>query len=131
MASLFQRLVIRYGVFILLVLMSMGMLYFICSFELRTRSSIRLFHDRHDDSWYGYVPKPESMPYRPGDTLAVEQTPVGKMSFVAEDIVAEEGMLRMELRLVGECPPGDTYIEGFIYVGKEKIKDKIMNRSLQ
>lgn len=131
MASLFQRLVLRYGVFFLLVLMSVGMLYFICSFELRTRSSIHLFHDRHDNSWYGYIPESTNIPYSPCDTLIVEQTTTGgSMSFIVEGVVTETGMLRLKLSLIGDCSRTDTYIQGFIHVGKEKIKDKILNRSL-
>ncbi|MDE5560866.1 MAG: hypothetical protein K2J00_03540 [Bacteroidaceae bacterium] len=131
MASLFQRLVIRYGVFLLLILMSIGILFFICSFELRTKCSIRLFYDRHDSSWYGYIANRENVGIRLQDTLQVVQTSMGDVSYIVESIALEPDMLRIKLSPVRKDTFPDTFSEGFLYVGKERIIDKIRNRSLR
>lgn len=131
MTSLFQRLVIRYGVFLLLILMSAGMLFFICSFELRTKCPIHLFYDRHDSLWYGYIASLENVGIQQQDTLQVVQTSMGDVSYIVEGITSEPAMLRIKLSPVRKVTFPETYSEGFLYVGKERIRDKILNKSLR
>lgn len=45
---LLHRLALRYGVFLILMLMSVGMLYFVGKFELNIKTSIHLCRDPHD-----------------------------------------------------------------------------------
>ena len=130
MKTLLSRLALRYGVFFLLALMSAGILYFICSFELRTKSAVRLFQNGRSQMWVGYVSGTEGFPYHCGDTLSVVQTAVGTAVFRVEGIDSEPGMLRLRLVALEKYEFPNTCADGFIYVGKERILEKVLSRSM-
>lgn len=131
MAIQLRHLVIRYGVFVLLILMSIGILFFICSFELRIKSPIHLFYDSHDHFWHGYIEHQKDFGIQPQDTLVVIQTSRGDISYIVENITLEPMMIHLRLSPAKRYLFPDTYIEGFIYVGKEKMRDKILNKRLK
>ncbi len=126
-----RHLVLRYGVFALLALMTSGVLFFECSFELRVKMPVRLFYDSHERSWHGYIASLKSSEIKPRDTLVVVQTPMGDVPFVVENITPESGMLHIKFLPVSKDTLPVTYCEGFVYMGKEKIVDKILNRGLR
>ncbi len=130
MNPILHRLTLRYGVFVILILMSIGVLYFVCSFGMRTKAAVHLCYDRHDGYWYGYVPAASGLPVQPRDTLPVVQTVMGDVSFIVESVTAEPGTLRLRLVPVGDVPSANTYSEGYVYVGEERILDKILSRKL-
>lgn len=121
-----QRLVLRYGVFVLLVLLSAGILYFVCRFEIRTKCAIHLFHDSHDRYWYGYISGPADFPYEHGDTLSVDMTQEGNICFIVDSLIPETGMLRIKLIQITPTHLMNTYNEGFVFAGKSKIKDRLL-----
>ena len=125
-----RRLVLRYGVFALLALMSAGILYFVCSFELRVKAPIHLFYDGNGHCWQGYLAAQGKASFQPHDTLRVVQTPAGDFPCIVESVAVEPGMLRLTLRPVRKYALPDTYCEGFVFVGKERIMDKILSRKL-
>lgn len=130
MNSLFQRIILRYGVFLLLTLMSVGLLYFVCNFELRVKAPIHLFFDHHDRSWQGYMTDQRIVPFHPRDTLLVVQTTMGDVPFIVESIAPESGLIKMKLIPVGNSSFPNTYSDGFVFVGKEKLKDKVWRKNL-
>lgn len=125
-----RHLILRYGAFALLGLMSAGILFFVCSFELRVKTPIHLFYDSHGDYWHGYLANQKNIPFQAHDTLLVVQTSIGDISYIIENVTLEPGMLHVSLRPVKKEIFSNTYSEGFIYVGKEKIKDKILSKKL-
>lgn len=125
-----RHLILRYGVFVLLVLMSAGMIFFVCSFELRVKTSIHLFYDGHEHCWHGYLSSPKNVGFQPQDTLLVVQTSMGDISYIVESIVTEPGMLHITLQSLKKETFPNTYSEGFVYVGKEDLLDKILNKNL-
>lgn len=125
-----HHLILRYGVFVLLTLMSSGILFFVCSFELRVKVPIHLFYDSHEHSWHGYVASLKSTEIQLQDTLVVVQTPMGDIPYIVENITSEPGMAHIKLLSIKKETLPITYCEGFIYVGKEKIKDKILKNNL-
>lgn len=131
MNSLFQRIILRYGVFFILALMSIGLLYFVCNFELRVKASIHLFFDHHDRSWLGYMTDQKVVSFHPQDTLFVVQTTMGDIPFIVESIASEPGLVKMKLVPVGNKSFPNTYSDGFVFVGKEKLKDKVWRKSLR
>lgn len=124
-----NRLVLRYGVFLLLALMSAGLLCFVHDFELRVKAPVHLFHDGHDRSWIGYVPVGQKdARFQPNDTLVVVQTPMGDIPYIVESVTPETGMLRLKLILVThDSLFTNSYCEGFVYIGREKIMNKILH----
>lgn len=124
-----RHLVLRYGVLSLLGLMSSGLLFFVCSFELRVKAPIHLFYDNRKHYWHGYL-ELKNVKFQPKDTLLVVQTSMGDMPFIVENIALEPGMLHIELRPIKKKIFPNTYCEGYVYVGKEKIKDKIVSQEL-
>ncbi len=127
----FRHLILRYGVFALLGLMSAGILFFVCSFELRVKTPIHLFYDNHGDYWHGYLANQKKVPFQVHDTLSVVQTSIGDISCIVENITFEPGMLHVALRPIKKEIFSNTYSEGFVYVGKEKLKDKILSKILK
>lgn len=125
-----RHLILRYGVFVLLVLMSAGILSFVCSFELRVKIPIHLFYDSHKHCWHGYLANQQCVNLQPKDTLLVMQTSIGDVPYIVEHIASEPGMLHIELRPIKKKIFPNTYCEGYVYVGKEKIKDKIVSQEL-
>lgn len=85
----FRNLILRYGVFALLGLMSAGILFFVCSFELRVKTPIHLFYDNHGDYWHGYLANQKKVPFQVHDTLSVVQTSIGDISCIVENITFE------------------------------------------
>lgn len=126
-----RHLILRYGVFVLLVLMSAGILSFVCSFELRVKTPIHLFYDSQKHCWHGYLSDQQCVSLQPKDTLLVVQTSVGDVPYVVEQIVPEPGMSHVALRPIKKETFPNTYSEGFVYVGKEKLKDKILSKKLK
>lgn len=126
-----RHLIFRYGVFALLVMMSVGMLFFVCTFETRVKAQIHFFYDNHEHCWHGYLTRQEHIKFHPKDTLVVVQTSVGDIACIVESIVVESDMLHITLLPMKEETPSYTYIEGFIYVGRENIRDKILKKHMK
>ena len=131
MHSLFQILILRYGVFFLIILMSMGILYLVFNFELRTKASVHLYFDHHDNSWYGYILGQPNVPFTPDDTLYVVQTANGDVPFVVKHIETEKEFTKMNLKPIGNHLILNDFCEGFVYVGQEKLKDKVLHNNFQ
>ena len=117
----FGNIVLRYGVFVLLVLMCAGMMVFVCSFELRVRAPIHLFYDGEGERWHGYVARHEGFGVHRGDTLLVVQTAAGDVRYVVDSIVPEPSMWHITLLPVGRETVADSYREGFVFVGRRKM----------
>ncbi len=117
-----RHLILRYGVFVLLVLMSAGILSFVCSFELLVKTPIHLFYDSHQQCWHGYLADQQCVSLQSKDTLLVVQTSVGDVTYVVEHIVPEPGMLHIILLPMKNETHTNTYREGFVYIGKKKNK---------
>lgn len=124
-----RHLILRYGVFVLLFLMSFGLLFFVCNFELRVKTAIHLFYDNHDCLWHGYITPANPMDFQPQDTLWVVQTPVGDCSYVIRNVELEKTTIHLTLQSLEQKNFSDTYCEGFVFAGRVKIKDKILHRT--
>ena len=125
-----RHLILRYGVFALLGLMSSGILFFVCSFELRVKAPIHLFYDSNKHYWHGYLAEHKNAAFQPLDTLRIIQTSMGDFQCIVENIASEPGMLHIALRPIRKEVFPNTYCEGFVYVGKEEIKDKILSQEI-
>jgi len=117
-----RHLIIRYGVFVLLVMMITGILFFVCNFELRNKTSIHLFYDCRERCWHGYIAEQKNVAFQGKDTLSVIQTSIGDILYIVERIEVEPGMVHLILRRVEPAQLPNTYYDGFVYLGKEKIK---------
>ena len=60
-----------------------------------------------------------------------QQTSIGDISCIVENITFEPRMLHVALRPIKKETFPNTYSEGFVYVGKEKLKDKILSKKLK
>ncbi len=129
MLTIFQRLILRYGVFFLIILMSTGILYLVFNFELRTKTPIHLYFDHHDNSWYGYISGPPNVPFTSDDTLYVVQTAIGDIPFVVKHLKTEEKFTKMNLKSIEDHVLPNDFYEGFVYIGTEKLKDKVLHNN--
>lgn len=117
----FRHFILRYGVFAILGLMCSGILFFVCSFELRVKTPIHLFYDSHKHYWHGYLAEQENISFQLQDTLLIVQTSMGNIPCIVENVLLEPGMLHFALRPIKKDTLPNTYLEGFVYVGKDKI----------
>ena len=124
-----RHFVLRYGVFVLLFFMSLGLLHFVCNFELHVKTPIHLFYNSNDGSWYGYISNQEAVEFKPNDTLMILQSSMGNWPCCIENINKESGLLRIKLTPTDKDKAFvNTYSEGFIYNKKKKMKDRIFHR---
>ena len=87
-----------------------------------------LFYDSNKHYWHGYLAEHKNAAFQPLDTLRIIQTSMGDFQCIVENIASEPGMLHIALRPIRKEVFPNTYCEGFVYVGKEKIKDKILSK---
>ncbi len=131
-----KNLLLRYGVFAILVLMLVGILFILNRFDMRTKQAVNLVVGEGPCRVYT-TPTAAFRP-QPGDTLRVGQTAHGDLPPLVVDSVRREPS---SLVLYVYCPEGfarlqstlggDTYATGYIFVGREKLRDKVLRRAGQ
>ena len=131
-----KNLLLRYGVFAILVLMLVGILFILNRFDMRTKQAVNLVVGAGPCRVYT-TPTAVFRP-QPGDTLRVGQTAHGDLPPLVVDSVRREPS---SLVLYVYCPEGfdrlrstlggDTYATGYIFVGREKLRDKVLRRAGQ
>lgn len=119
--------IFRYGVFAMLVLMCSGILFLVFTFEISIKIPIQLFYDNHEHYWHGYIVNKEHVELHANDTILAVQTAMGDVPYIIKHIELESEVLHTILIPIKKETFSNTYSEGFIYMGKVKLKDKILN----
>ncbi len=128
-----SKILFRYGVFAILALMFTGVLFLLNRFDVRTKLTVDVVMD--SAACRAYVARGGTFAPRAGDTLRVGQTAHGDLPpLVVDSVRVEPSSLVLFMR----CPDGqdrlrtvmggDTYASGYIFVGRERLRDKVLQR---
>ncbi len=126
-----KKLVIRYGVFVILAIMFAGIVFITDGLELQDKKAVSIVVGK--SSCRIYMDRDGSALPSPGDTLYIVQTRHGNMKFVADTAWTESTNAVVRSRIpaphcVRERMHGDTYSPGYILAGKKKLRDMVMRR---
>ena len=119
-----KEFAMRYGVFSVLAAMVAGMVWIARCYEVRVKQPVCLVVV--GDRCRIYVPTTARVEFNRGDTIQVSQTPYGDFSFLADSVFGERTHEVLLASPIGDAGPnavacGDSYMEGFVFMGKEKI----------
>lgn len=126
-----KKLVIRYGVFVILAIMFAGIIFITDGLELQDKKAASIVVGK--SGCRIYMDRDGSALPSPGDTLYIVQTRHGDMKFVADTAWVEStnAVVRSHTpapHCVKERMQGDTYSPGYILAGKKKLRDVVMRR---
>ncbi len=126
-----KKLVIRYGVFVILAIMFAGIVFITDGLELQDKKAVNIVAGK--SSCRIYMDWDGSALPAHGDTLYIVQTRHGDMKFVADTAWVEStnAVVRSHIpapHCVKERMQGDTYSPGYILAGKKKLRDMVMRR---
>ena len=128
-----KKNILRYLIFVILIIMSLGLLVILDGFEIRSKTSINLFvlNDSTCKSYMAY-----STDYYPqkGDTIEICQTIGGDISFVIKDKRHEPANLVFLLESTDKninMPDKlskNSFTSGFIFTDKIKLRELILKK---
>lgn len=129
-----NKILLRYGVPAILLLMAAGVAVMLESIEIRTKSPVTLVV-RGNDACTAYIAAPpQDFAFGCGDTLTVEQTPGGTVRFVVNGLRQEPAATVAELGTADRRIPliqtfgGNTCTTGYIFTGKVKLRQLVVRQ---
>lgn len=129
-----RRIILKYGVFAILIIMSAGLLVILNRFEIRTKASVTLFLDSRK-SCIAYMSNNESATISIGDTLAITQTTAdGELRLIVKSITKEPNNMVLELdstnkeKSIKQELKGNTCSSGFVFTGKIKLMELVLKQ---
>ncbi len=126
-----KRFVMRYGVFAIISCMLVAIVYVACNFEIREKVRVSLCET--GSSYSAYVPLPTLYAPQIGTSVTIVQTLHGNLHFVLHDIHRESSHLVLIMKPISSSRVtsmlnGDTYAEGYVYTGKKRLIDVILEK---
>ena len=126
-----KEFAMRYGVFSVLAVMVAGMVWIARYYDVRVKQPVCFV--MVGDGCRIYIPTTAQAAYNKGDTICVSQTPYGDFSFVADSVFVEKShnviiAIPIGGKGVNAATCGDSYMEGFVFMGKEKISDMALRK---
>ena len=128
-----KKVVLKYGVFAILICMLAGVFWMLDSFKLGSRTSVQVFVlTEHTCRAYA-MPAPGFSPLA-GDTLLLKSTAGGDLTMVVDTVWQEPSHLALTLHLPASSPGfgrllhGDHYTPGYISTGKVRLKELVFKR---
>lgn len=127
-----QRFIIRYGVFTILLLMLVGIYFFASHCSIRSKLPVTLVV-KDNDCCKAYVSPTKKLCYTIGDTIVINQTPCGDLSFV---IVAKVNEPLSEVLLLQPIDKvnfhvntqGNTLLSGYLFNGEDRLLQLILHK---
>lgn len=129
-----RHVILKYGVFAILAIMSAGLLVILNRFEIRTKASVTLFRDS-DKSCIAYMNNSENAKINIGDTITITQTIANEeLRLVVTSIKKEPANLVLELydtdhkKSIVQKFRGNTFSSGFVFTGKIRLMDLVIKQ---
>lgn len=125
------KMILRYGVFAILSLMMIGLTWFANNYEIRTKHPISLVIS--GQCYKTYIRHIPDLFFQKNDTLVISQTPYGDLPFMIDTIYNEPASIVFLLHPLNEkafldAAKGNTYMEGYIFTGKERLRDLVLRK---
>ncbi|MCC8147250.1 MAG: hypothetical protein LIO93_12635 [Bacteroidales bacterium] len=128
-----NKTIIKYGVFVILLIMSLGLLIILNRFEVYSKTSVNLIV-LEEESCMAYVAYSNSFNPNVGDTIEITQTRGGDIRFILKEIHREPSNLILKLYPMDEKTKvrqkfgGDTFSPGYIFTGRVKLLEVIIKQ---
>lgn len=125
------KMILRYGVFVILFLMMTGLTWLANNYEIRTKFPISLvISGQCYKTYMGHIP---DLFFQKNDTVIISQTPYGDLPFMIDTIYNEPASTVFLLHPLDEkkfldATKGNTYMKGYIFTGKERLRDMILRK---
>lgn len=124
-----KRFIIRYGVFVVLAIMFVGILFITLGLELQDKRAVSVFAFKNECRVYvgGGL-------HLYGDTLRLEQTRVGELVFTIDSVKSEKsGVVIFVSYIYGGDSlmarlGGDTYSPGYVVAGQKRLLEMLIQQ---
>ena len=126
-----NKFIVKYGVFSILSIMVIGMAWIAEYYEIQVKQPIHLVV--LDDRCKVYVNRKSNLILHQNDIISVSQTLYGNLHFIVDSIYNEVTFTvflvhPQEENNFRERPQGDTYIEGYVSLGREKVREMLLRK---
>ena len=126
-----NKFIVKYGVFSILSIMVIGMAWIAEYYEIQVKQPIHLVV--LDDRCKVYVNRKSNLILHQNDIISVSQTLYGNLHFIVDSIYNEVTFTvflvhPQEENNFRERTQGDTYIEGYVSLGREKVREMLLRK---
>ena len=126
-----NKFIVKYGVFSILSIMVIGMAWIAEYYEIQVKQPIHLVV--LDDRCKVYVNRKSNIILHQNDIISVSQTLYGNLHFIVDSIYNEVTFTvflvhPQEENNFRERTQGDTYIEGYVSLGREKVREMLLRK---
>jgi hypothetical protein len=128
-----NRTILKYGVFVILFVMSLGLLIILNRFEVYSKAPVNLIV-QEGEICIVYITYNNDLNLNIGDTIEITQTLGGNIYFILQSINKEPYNLRIGLYPVDkkmkiqEKLGGNTFSSGYIFTGRLKLRELIIRQ---
>lgn len=128
---LMKRFILRYGTFVLITLLLVGLSCLLHYVHIPMKQRIVLVHT--PQMCKAYLPRSANKPTLRIDTLTVYQTAHGSFSFTIDSVIAEPMAMVLQLTPCDKSRFeqgrfGNTLLEGYIFVGQESLYAMLLRK---
>lgn len=130
-----KQIILRYGVFFILLVMVVGLVFILRSLSIRQKTSVELFVTSAQTA-RAYI-APPAPAFTQGDTVRVVQTMGGDLTFRIEAVGNESsGQVLLLTSSDTACSlvqalHGSTYTQGYVYTSRTSLLRLVMEKVKQ
>ncbi|WP_278786102.1 hypothetical protein [Prevotella histicola] len=126
-----NKFIVKYGVFSILFIMVIGMVWIAEYYEIQVKQPMHLVVS--EDRCKVYINRQSNLILHKDDTLSVSQTLYGNLHFIVDSTYNEATFSVFlvhprEENNFQERTQGDTYIEGYMILGREKVREVFLRK---
>jgi len=126
-----NKFIVKYGVFSILFIMVIGMAWIAEYYEIQVKQPIHLVVS--GNRCKVYINRQSNLILHQNDIISVSQTLYGNLHFIVDSIYKEATFSvflvhPQEENHFQERIQGDTYIEGYVSLGREKVREMLLRK---
>ena len=126
-----NKFIVKYGVFSTFFIMVIGIVWIAEYYDIQVKQPIHLVVS--EDSCKVYINRQSTLLMHKNDTLSVNQTLYGDFHFIVDSTYNEYTYSVLlvhpqEKNDFRDRTQGDTYIVGYVSLGKEKVREMLIRK---
>lgn len=127
-----KKAILRYGVFLILIIMAIGLVFILRALSIRQKTSVQIFVIAAQSAKAYIVPPVPA--FRQGSPLEIVQTAGGDIAFKVDSVYAESGGSVLLLTPTDTTIPmqerlgGSSHAQGYIYTGRTPLLKLVMEK---
>lgn len=128
------KLLLHYGISVVLILMMAGIAYLLQVIEIRNRIPTDVIYCAQTDSYMAYVGKNPFRGYAIGDLITIDISDKEQLRFDVRNVREESTLMVLQLAPVAPDAvmrrhfAGDTKLSGFVFTNKVKLWNLIFSK---